>query len=170
MGPCTEPWLTHPVLLRVHSLDNGALFHGKPHPVLALGSITLPVGVCIAVCQAGHIELLLGRDREVESAFTPQLPARGWGAEEGRRGGGGGRGRCFGSGRTREKTQCNWVKSALVWVELSRGFYRISNMGGQIESGLWGFRFSLALGVRVLDLAKCDYILLRMGGFPAPTV
>lgn len=80
------------------------------------------------------------------------------------------RGRCFGSGRTREKTQCNWVKSALVWVELSRGFYRISKMGGQIESGLWGFRFSLALGVRVLDLAKCDYILLRMGGFPAPTV
>lgn len=65
MGLCTptDTWRAHPVLLRAHSLDNGALFHGKPHPVLALGSIALPVGVCIAVCQAGHIELLLGRDR-----------------------------------------------------------------------------------------------------------
>lgn len=62
--------------LRAHSLDNGALFHGKPYPVLALGPITLPVGVCIAVCQAGHIELFLGRGREVETVFTP-LPEHG---------------------------------------------------------------------------------------------
>lgn len=85
VGLCTptDTWRTHPVLLRAHSLHNGALFHGKPHPVLALGSIALPVGVCIAVCQAGHIELLLGRDRGVESVFTP-FPALGV---------------CFGSGR-----------------------------------------------------------------------
>lgn len=72
IGLCTltDRWLTYPVLLRAHSLDNGALFHGKPHPVLALRPITLPVGVCIAVCQAGHIELLLGRGRKVESVFT----------------------------------------------------------------------------------------------------
>lgn len=89
MGLCTptDTWRTHPVLLRAHSLDNGALFHGKPHPVLALGSIALPVGVCIAVCQAGYIELLLGRDREVESVCTP-IPCTG--------------SVCFGSGRRDE--------------------------------------------------------------------
>lgn len=53
-------WLTHPVLPSAYSLDNCALFHGKPYPVLTLGPIALPVGVCIAICQAGHIELLLG--------------------------------------------------------------------------------------------------------------
>lgn len=52
-------WLTHPVLPRAHSLDNCAFLHGKPYPVLALGPITLPVGIRIAICQAGHIELLL---------------------------------------------------------------------------------------------------------------
>lgn len=89
VGLCTptDMWLIHLVLLRAHSLDNGALFHGKPHPMLTLGPITLPVGVCIAVCQAGHIELLLRRGREAESVFTP-FPALGV---------------CFGSGR-RENT------------------------------------------------------------------
>lgn len=67
----TGMWLTCPVLLGAHSLDNGALFHGKPYPVLALGPIALPVGVCVAVCQAGHIELLLERGEEVEAVFTP---------------------------------------------------------------------------------------------------
>lgn len=46
------------------SLDNCALLHSKPYPVLALGPITLPVGICIAVSQARHIEFLLGRDKK----------------------------------------------------------------------------------------------------------
>lgn len=101
--------------LRAHLLDNGALFHGKPYPVLALGPITLPVGVCIAVCQAGHIELLLGRGREVETVFTP-LPAHGAG-----------------------------LKAQLVWVEGPRDSYRTSKMGCWTESGLWEFRFGPSL-------------------------
>lgn len=66
----TGMWLTHPVLPRAYLLDNGALLHGKPYPVLALGPIALPVGIGIAVCQAGYVELLLGRGREVESVVT----------------------------------------------------------------------------------------------------
>lgn len=52
-------WLTHPVMPRAYSLDNRAFLHGKPYPVLALGPIALPVGICITICQAGYIELLL---------------------------------------------------------------------------------------------------------------
>lgn len=147
-------WLTHAVLLGAHSLHNGALFHGKPYPVLALGPIALPVGVRIAVCQAGHIELLLGRGREVESVFTP-TPCTGgvlWAREHERKYSGAG------------------LEAHLVWVEASRGSYMTSKMGGWTEYGLWGFRFGPGLEVRVLDLARCDYILLGAGGVPAPTV
>lgn len=55
-----DTWITHPARPRTYSLDNCAFLHGEPYPVLALGPIALPVGVCIAICQAGHIELLLG--------------------------------------------------------------------------------------------------------------
>lgn len=41
------------------SLDNGAFLHVEPHPVLALGPVTLPVRVRMAVGQARHIEVLL---------------------------------------------------------------------------------------------------------------
>lgn len=58
------------------------------------------------------------------------------------------------------------LKVQLVWVELSRD----SRIGGWTESGLWGFRFSPGLEVRVLDPARCDYIFLGVGGVPAPTV
>lgn len=137
----TGTWLTHPVVLRAHSLDNGALFHGQPYPVLALGPIALPVGVRVAVCQAGHIELLLGR---VE--------------------------RWMGQGAQERKHSGAELEIHLVRVEVSRDSYRTSKTGGWTESGLWGFRFGCGLEVRVPNLAGCYYILLGVGGVPAPTV
>ena len=128
-------------MLRAHSLDNGALLHGQPYPVLALGPIALPVGVCVAVCQAGHIELLLGR---VE--------------------------RWMGQGAQERKHSGTELEVHQVRVEAWRDSNRISKMGGWTESGLWGLRFGCGLEVRVPNLAGCYYILLGVGGVPAPTV
>lgn len=62
------------------------------------------------------------------------------------------------------------LEAYLVWAEVSRDSYMTSTMGGWTEYCLWGFRFGPGLEVRVLDLARCDYILLGVGGVPAHTV
>lgn len=46
------------------SLDDGAFLHVEPHPVLALGPVTLPVRVSMAVGQTRHIEVFLEEGSE----------------------------------------------------------------------------------------------------------
>lgn len=46
------------------SLDDGAFLHVEPHPVLALGPVTLPVRVGMAVGQTRHVEVFLEKGSE----------------------------------------------------------------------------------------------------------
>lgn len=73
-------------------------------------------------------------------------------------------------GSTREKTPELGKK---------RSWYGWNCLGVPIGFPRWGAGLSLAyrdsglavgLEVRVLDLARCDYIFLGVGGVPAPTV
>lgn len=95
--------------------------------MLALGTITLPVGVCITVRQAGHIELLLGWGREVESVFTPLSALGGvlWAREH------------------KKKKYMELVKST-AGMCASGDSYRTSKIQCWTKSGLWGSGLALA--------------------------